>query len=240
MVDGSSLMSLNDILRDESVREKVILENIRHRKGWQDFFAGGEFWFFNYLYFSHRWLRRQNCSTQTPSSPSICTNTLLGVSTTIQFTKTQLIWKKKYRPAEYFFNWRHRHCDHSCSADVDIGRRLIQWWDYTWQLEIIKKLFKLWQYHSIPFADIGLPSLGGSGYGAYGGFTSSYLCSDTHTDLDPDNHSNHDHGSDPDTLTMAMGWPWQWPKGQQGGNYFLRVLWWVRPREQDELWGDRG
>ena len=29
MVDGSSLMSLNDIFRDESVREKVILENIR-------------------------------------------------------------------------------------------------------------------------------------------------------------------------------------------------------------------
>ena len=96
MVDGSSLMSLNDIFRDESVREKVILENIRHRKGWQDI-AGGEFWcrfFKNYWDFSHRWLRRQNCSTQTPSSPSICTNTLLGVSTTIQFTKTQLIWKK--------------------------------------------------------------------------------------------------------------------------------------------------
>ena len=39
MVDGSSLMSLNDIFRDESVREKVILENIRHRKGWQDLFC---------------------------------------------------------------------------------------------------------------------------------------------------------------------------------------------------------
>ena len=97
MVDGSSLMSLNDIFRDESVREKVILENIRHRKGWQDLLCRLRILmsiFFSYLDFSHRWLRRQNCSTQTPSSPSICTNTLLGVSTTTQFTKTKLIWKK--------------------------------------------------------------------------------------------------------------------------------------------------
>ena len=112
------------------------------------------------------------------------------------------------------------------------------------------------KYDSIGFADIGSALGGGSGYGAYGGCAIVILAQTLAPSpwllfwpwpklwpwlqpwpwIRPWNWSRL--WQSPSQLT------WLWPRKR----YFLfeflinffRVVWWVRPREQDELWCDRG